>query len=152
MTDYSTWWQTGAAICSAVAAIASARVAMRFFKFQKNSLLKQASIDQMIKLIQVISYLKRLGEISVLDSADNELEGLKSKIAEAKACISYLDSIVSKSAKVEMKVVHDFVYGLQEESIFSLGCNEADCKVVMNFELANNAIQALQRIYYIEVE
>lgn len=54
MADCQTWLQTIAAFSAAVAAIAAAYVARDAFAFQRNSLLKKASIEQILNLLRQV--------------------------------------------------------------------------------------------------
>ncbi len=70
MIDYNTILQTVAAISSAIAAILALCVVKSTFTFQKNSLLKRASIEQILKLLHQFHYLKSLTGQAVLGMAD----------------------------------------------------------------------------------
>jgi hypothetical protein len=149
MSNYSTALQTVAAFASAVAGVAAFWVARNAFSFQKNSLLKTAITEQIVKLLQQLSNLKLLAGQPVLGAADEEVIGLGQRIAEAKHSVLLLDAMVSKSARKEMKKVHDIVHRLHEDGIFptwQIGQN-----ALLNARLAE-AIDALQRVYRTEMK
>lgn len=82
MNDYNTWLQTAAAISSAVAAITAACLAKSAFTFQRNSLLKKASIEQILKLLHQLYYLKSLTGQAALGASDEDVAGLNQRVSE----------------------------------------------------------------------
>ena len=149
MSDCSTVLQTVAALASAVAAIAAFWVAKTTFSFQKNSLLKTARIEKIIKLIQQLHYLKSLAGQPVFGAADEDVTGLGQRIAEVMRSVLVLEGMVSVSAGTEMKKVRDIVHSLHESSVFPTGQNGPN--VSLN-ERLDKAIKALERVYRTEMK
>jgi len=148
MTDYNTCMQTAAAISSAIAAIAAVCVAKNTFTFQKNSLLKKASIEQILKLLHQFQYLKSLTGQAVLDATDEDFIGLKQRISETRESVMTLESMLSAHASADVKKLHDVAHHLREENVFA--CDENTPNVVIIKQL-NDAISALQNIYRLEI-
>jgi hypothetical protein len=149
MSDCSTVLQTVAALASAVAAIAAFWVAKSTFSFQKNSLLKTASIEKVIKLIQQLHYLKSLAGQPVFGAADEDVTGLGQRIAEVMHSVLVLEGMVSVSARTEMKKVRDIVHSLHESSVFPTGQNGPNASLN---ERLDKAINALERVYRTEMK
>lgn len=149
MSDYSPVLQTVAALASAVAAIAAFWVAKSASSFQKNSLLKTATIEQIVKLLQQIYYLKSLTGQPVLGAPDEVVTGLGQKIAEAKHSILLLEAMVLESARTDIKKAHDIVHGLHEGSIFPTG--QSGPNASLNAKL-DGVINALQCVYRAEMK
>lgn len=149
MADCQTWLQTIAAISAAVAAIAAAFVAKNAFAFQRKSLLKKASIEQILKLLNQIQYLKSLTSQPVLQAADEEVVGLKDSISEARKSIATLGSMTAASTSKEIAIVRDVVNGLREDLIFATDDKTSNLTVVQRLD---EAISALQKIYHTETK
>lgn len=149
MTDGSTTLQTVAALASAVAAIASLWVAKNTFSFQRNSLLKAANIEQIVKLLQQLYYFKSLAGRPVLGAADGEVTRLGKRIAEIKHSVLVLEGMVSARACADVKEVHGIVHELREDSIFSTEKNEPNASLN---KLLDKAIDLLQRVYRAEMK
>lgn len=149
MTDYNTYLQTAAAISSAIAAIAALYVAKNTFTFQKNSMLKRASIEQILKLLQQLHYLKSLTRQVALGAADEDVMGLKQRISETKGSVMALESMISAHASTDVKRIYDLAHHLREENVFALGENTPN--VVLSQRL-DDAISALQNIYRLEMK
>ena len=149
MTDYNTCLQTVAAISSAIAAIAALCVAKNTFTFQKNSLLKRASIEQIIKLLHQLHYLKSLTSQVALGAADEDVTGLKQRISETRGSVIALKSMISAHASADVKKIHDIAHHLREEKVFALGENTPN--LVLSQRL-DDAISALQNIYRLEMK
>lgn len=149
MTDCNIYLQTAAAISSAIAAIAALCVARCTFTFQKNSLLKKASIDQIQKLLHQLHYLKSLTSQVTLCAADEDVAGLKQRISEIGVSVIALESMISAHASTDMKKIHDIAHHLREDNVFALGENMPN--VVLSKRL-DDAISALQNIYRLEMK
>lgn len=149
MNDFSIALQMTAALASAIAAIAAFWVASRAYAFQKNSLLKIAITEQILKLLQQLYHLKRLTNQPVLGAADEDVLGLGPTIAEAKQSARLLEAMVCGGARKNMKNVHDVVHGLHEGSIFPTG--QVGPNAPLNKRL-DEAIGALQRVYRTEMK
>lgn len=149
MIDYSIALQTAATLASAIAAIATLWVAKNTFSFQKNSLLKAASVEQIVQLLQKIYYLKLLAGQPVLGAADEDVIELGRRIADTKHSALMLESMVSISAQSDVKKVHDIVNKLQEDSILPVGLDGPNA--LLN-ERLDEAIYALQRVYRTEMK
>ena len=149
MTDCSTALQTVAALASAIAAIAAFWVAKSTFSFQRNSLLKAASIEQIVKLLQQLYYLKTLAGQPVFGAADEDVIGLQQKIAEVKHSVLVLEGMVPARGRADVKEVHDIVHQLREDSVFPTGQNGPNASLNERLE---KAINALQRIYRTEMK
>lgn len=149
MVEYNTYLQTVAAISSAVAAIAAVYVAKSTFRFQKNSLLKKFTIEQILRLLKQLQYLKSLTAQDALGVADSVVTSLEQRIAEMKESILILESMISDSANADLKGVRDFVYNLCEASIFAN--NEGVQNNIIHIEL-DAAINFLQNIYHKELK
>lgn len=149
MTDYSAYLQTAAALCSAIAAIAAVWVAKNTSTFQENSLLKKASIEQILKLLHQFHYLKSLRGQAVLAAADENVFGLEQRILETRESVMVLESMISAHASADVKKICDFVYKLREENVF--GSDENMPNDFFNQEL-DDAISALKNIYRLEIK
>lgn len=149
MADCQTWLQTIAAISAAMAAIAAAYVAKNAFAFQRNSLLKKASIEQILNLLHQIQYLKSLASQPVLQAADEEVIGLKDRISEARKSVATLGSMTTASTSKEISIVRDVVNGLREDLIFASDEKTPNFTVVQRLD---EAISALQKIYRTETK
>jgi len=149
MIDTSTALQTVAALSSAAAAIAAFWVARNAFTFQKNSLLKTATVAQIIKLLQQLYYLKSLAGQPVFGARDEDVTGLWHSIAEAKSSYLQLAVMVSPKAGREMEKVRAIVYGLHEGGIFPSG--ESGLNASLSAKL-DEAIDALLGVYRAEMK
>lgn len=149
MTDYSTCLQTVAAIGSAVAAIASAYVAKVAFAFQRNSILKRASIEQMLWLLQELHYLKSLTDRAVLAVADEDVIGLNRRVSETMDGVRALEVMMSPKARIGLKRIADVLDGLNESNLFAP--DDATPNHAVGHRL-DGAIGELQSIYYAEVK
>jgi hypothetical protein len=148
MTDYNTYLQTAAALCSAIAAIAAVWVAKNTSTFQENSLLKKASIEQILKLLNQFHYLKSLRGQAVLAAADENVSGLKQRISEIRESVMVLESMISARASADVKKICDVVYNLREENVF--GSVENNPNDFFSQQL-DDAISALKNIYRLEI-
>lgn len=149
MADCQTWLQTIAAISAAMAAIAAAYVAKNAFAFQRNSLMKKASIEQILKLLHQIQYLKSLTRQPVLQAADEEVIALKESISEARRSVVTLESMTTASTSQEIAIVRDVVKGLREDLIFAADDKTPNLTVAQRLD---EAISALQKIYRMETK
>ncbi len=149
MADCQTWLQTIAAFSAAVAAIAAAYVARNAFAFQRNSLLKKASIEQILKLLHQVQYLKSLTSQPVLLAADEEVTGLKDRISEARKSVATLRSMISASTNKEIAIVRDVMDGLREDIIFASDDKTPNQTIAQQLD---DAICALQKIYRTETK
>ncbi len=148
MSDCFTALQTVAALASAVAAIAALWVAKNAFSFQRNSLLKAASIEQIVRLLQQLYYFKSLAGQPVFGAADEEVTGLGQRIAEIKQSVFVLGAMVSASALEDVKEVQDIVHRLREDSVFPIGQNGPSPSLSRDLD---KAVDALQRVYRTEM-
>lgn len=149
MIDTSIALQTVAASSSAVAAIAAFWVARSAFTFQKNSLLKTATVEQIVKLLQQLYYLKSLAGQPVFGASDEDVTGLEQRIADVKHSLLLLGAMVPANAGQEMKKVHAIVHGLYEGGIFPSG--ESGPNATLSAKL-DEAIDALQCVYRAEMK
>ena len=149
MTDYNTWLQSAAAISSAIAAIAAVCVAKKTFTFQKTSLLKKANIEQMLKLLQQLHYLKSLTRQAALGAADETVTGLKQRISETVDSVRELESMIAATTSAELVKLRDSVCGLHETNIFAP--DDGTSNVATRRQL-DGAISALQNIYRTEIK
>ena len=149
MADCQTWLQTIAAFSAAVAAIAAAYVARNAFAFQRNSQLKKASIEQILKLLHQVQYLKSLTSQPVLMAADEEVTGLKDRISEARKSVVTLRSMISASTNKEIAIVRDVMDGLREDLIFASDDKTPSQTIAQQLD---DAISALQKIYRTETK
>lgn len=149
MTDYNTYLQTAAAISSAIAAIAAVCVAKNTFTFQKNSLLKKASIEQLLKLLYQFHHLKSLTGQAVLGSADEGVTGLKQRISEIRESVMVLESMISAHASADVKKIRDVAHHLGEENVFARDENTPNVAISQQLD---DAISALQNIYRFEIK
>ena len=117
--DFNTCLQTAAAISSAIAAIAAVCVAKNTVTFQKNSLLKKAIIEQILKLLHQFHYLKSLTGQAVLDAADEAVAGLNQRISETRESAAVLESMISAHAYDDIKKIRDVMHHLREENVFA---------------------------------
>ncbi len=147
--DYSTYLQTAAAISSAVAAIASAYVAKVAFAFQRNSVLKRASIEQMLKLLQELHYLKSLTDRTVFAVADEDVVGLNRRVSETVDTVRALEVMASPKARIGLKRIANVLDGLNESNVFAPDDATSDGTVGHRLD---GAIGELQSIYYAEVK
>lgn len=148
MTDYNTYLQTVAAMSSAIAAIAAVCVAKSTFNFQKSSLLKKASIEQILKLMHQLHYLKSLTDKAVLGADDKDVTGLKQRISETRESVMALESMLSAHASADVKKLHAVAHHLREENVFACYENTPN---VASIKQLDEAISALQNIYRLEI-
>lgn len=149
MNDYNTWLQTAAAISSAVAAITAACLAKSAFTFQRNSLLKKASIEQILKLLHQLYYLKSLTGQAALGASDEDVAGLNQRVSETTDSLMALESMISARESADMKMVRDIVHHLREENVFAR--DDKTPNVPLSQQL-DDAISALQNIYRLEIK
>lgn len=144
MTDYNTCLQTAAATGSAIAAIAAVWVAKHTFTFQKNSLLKKASIEKMLELLQQLYYLKSLIGQAVLGVADEKFTEQEQRISEARDSVKTLEFMISAASSAHLKKIGDCVYDLRQKDF----CypDDSTSNVALRQKL-DDAIRALQKIY-----
>ena len=149
MNDCNTWLQTAAAISSAVAAITAACLAKSTFTFQRNSLLKKASIEQILKLLHQLYYLKSLTGQAALGASDEDVAGLNQRVSETTDSLMALESMISARESADMKMVRDIVHHLREENVFAR--DDKTPNVPLSQQL-DDAISALQNIYRLEIK
>lgn len=149
MNDYNTWLQTAAAISSAVAAITAVCLAKSTFTFQRNSLLKKASIEQIQKLLHQLYYLKSLTGQAALGASDEDVAGLNQRVSETTDSLMALESMISARESADMKMVRDIVHHLREENVFAR--DDKTPNVPLSQQL-DDAISALQNIYRLEIK
>ncbi len=149
MTDYSTYLQTIAAISSAIAAIAAAWVAKNTFTFQKVTLLKKTTVDQIQELFQQLSHLKLLTGQAALDIPDESFIGLSSLISKTRNSVAALESMSSAAGRDDLKKIQIVVNSLHEENIFATDDNKSNVAIS---EKLDEAIRALHNIYRKEVK
>lgn len=149
MTNLNTYLQTAAAICSAIAAIAAVYVAKNSSTFQKNSLLKKANIEQMLKLLQQLHNLKSLTGQDVFGAADEDFTGLKQRILETRDSVKTLFSMTSSASNADLIKVRDVVYALNEYNVFARDDNTQNVDLSRQLD---DAISALQNIYHKEIK
>ena len=149
MSEYNTYLQTTAAISSAIAAIAAVCVASSTSALQRNLLLKKVIIEQIMKLLNQLCYLRSLTGQPALAVADRDVTGLQQQISETMASVIALESLVSAPASADVKRVRDVVYGLREEKVFAQDHNTPN--VTLNAQLGD-AINALHKIYRTEIK
>lgn len=147
-TEYNTFVQTIAAISSSIAALAAAYLAKSTFKFQKNSLLKKTTIEQILKLLHQLHYLKSLAGQTVLDTPDECITGLSQIIFETRQSVLILEHMICAQASTEMKKIHNFVCNVEEKDIFARDSNMNNDALIRQMD---EAISVLQRIYHIEI-
>lgn len=149
MVDYQTWLQTVAAVSAALAAIAAAYVAKNSFAFQRNSLLKKASIDKILELLHQIQYLKSFTTQTALMAADEDVMSLKDRISEARRSVVTLRTMISPSTSKEIKIVRDVMDRLEEDIIFA---TDDKTQSQITAQRLDDAISALQKIYLTEIK
>ena len=149
MTDYNAYMQTAAAISSAISAIAAVCVAKNTFTFQKNSLLKKASIEQILKLLHQLHYLKSLTGQAVLGATDEDVRVLKQRILETQESVMALESMISDHSSAYVKQIHDVMYHLREDNVFAR--DENTLNIALSQQL-DGAIGVLQNIYRLEIK
>lgn len=143
MNDYNTWLQTITAISAAIAAIFAAYVARKAFAFQQNALLKKAIIEQIVKLLEQMYYLKLLAS-PCFTAADDVVTGLKDRIIEARNSVIMLESMTSASTSKELAIVREVISELREDRILSPDDKESSLAIMQQLD---DAIRALQMIY-----
>ena len=119
------------------------------FTFQKNSLLKKAIIEHIIKLLSQLYYLRSLAGQAVLAAADEDVAGLKQRISEARESVVALEFMVSEPASADVKEIRDIVDRLREENIFA---QEQDEQNVSLGAQMDDAIRLLQKVYRTEIK
>lgn len=149
MVDCQTWLQTIAAVSAAMAAIAAAYVAKNSFAFQRNSLLKKASIEKILELLHQIQYLKSLTTQPALMAADEDVMSLKERISEARKSVVTLQPMISASTSKEIKIIRDVMDGLEEDIIFATDDKTLSQTTAQRLD---DAISALQKIYRTEIK
>lgn len=149
MTDYNTCLQAAAAISSAIAAIAAVCVAKNSFAFQRNSLLKKANIEQILKLLHQINYLKSLASKVAFGADDKEFSDLPLRIFETRESVMALESITSIPASADVKKVREIVNSLRKENIFARDDSTPNISIIQQL---NVAISALHNIYRKELK
>ncbi len=149
MVDCQTWLQTIAAVSAAMAAIAAAYVAKNSFAFQRNSLLKKASIEKILELLHQIQYLKSLTTQPALMAADEDVMSLKERISEARKSVVTLQPMISASTSKEIKIIRDVMDGLEEDIIFAPDDKTPSQTTAQRLD---DAISALQKIYRTEIK
>ena len=149
MVDCQTWLQTIAAVSAAMAAIAAAYVAKNSFAFQRNSLLKKASIEKILELLHQIQYLKSLTTQPALMAADEDVMSLKDRISEARKSVVTLQPMISASTSKEIKIIRDVMDGLEEDIIFATDDKTLSQTTAQRLD---DAISALQKIYRTEIK
>ena len=112
-------------------------------------MLKKANIEQTLKLLQQLYYLKSLTGQAVLGSTDEEFTGLKQRILETRASVKTLESMISATTNADLRKIHDFVHSLNETNVFASDDNTPN--VTLRRQL-DDAISALQNIYHTEIK
>jgi putative flippase GtrA len=148
MIDYNTHLQTIAAISSAIAAIFSMYAVRSMFTFQKNSLLKQSSIAQILRTLQQFYYLKSLTGQSSIETFDDNVTGLKKRILELNESVMVLESMISNYASEDVKKIRDVTHQLREENFFAYKNNMLNTTLCQQLD---SAIITLQHIYHSEI-
>lgn len=150
IVDYSTCFPTVAAIGSAIAAIAALFVAKSSFNFQKNSLLKKATIEQILKLLYQLQLFKSLSSQAVLDAPDDVISGLKQRILETKENLIILESMISPPASAaDITNIRNIVFHLSEYDFFVGKENKQNITISRQLD---DAISVLQKIYHAEIK
>lgn len=149
MSDYNIHLQIAAAISAAMAAIAAVYVAWSTFSFQRNSLLKKASIEQTMKLLTQLYYLRSLTGQPALAVADEDFTKLPQQISETRASVTALESMVSAPTSADIIRIRDVVYGLREDNVLAQDHNTPN--VTLSAQLGD-AINALYKIYRTEIK
>lgn len=149
MTDYNLCLQTVASISSAVAAIAAVWVAKNTFTFQKNSLLKKASIEQMVKLLQQLNYLKSLIGQSVLGITDEEFTEQEQQILDTRDRVKTLEFMISATQITDLKKIRDCVHGVRQKDFCFPDDNTSNVALKQKLD---DAISALQKIYLVAMK
>lgn len=144
-----TWLQTIAAISAAIAAIAAVYVARSSSSFQKNSLLKKATIEQIVKLLHQIHYLKSLANQPAFSAADEHVMGLDDRIREARESAITLRSMTSAFTSKEIVIICDVVNGLHKGHVFARDEKTQNTELTQKLDAA---ISALQEIYQRETK
>jgi hypothetical protein len=115
IADYGTLLQTVAAACSAAAAFVALYVARKTYLFQKNSLLKKATIEQILKILHQLQYMKSLTTQVVLAAADEDVVRIKQRISEIRSNVKILESMISTHASADFRKIQDITDHLREE-------------------------------------
>lgn len=150
MSDYTSYLQPAAAVCSAIAAFAAVYVARSNYIFQKQSLLKKMTVEQMQKLLHQLHYLKSLTRHRALSAPDDEITRLRQRISETNECFLVLESMISdSSAQSDLKKVSDFLLGLDEYEIYASDEHSPNHIICRQLD---EAIGMLQKIYRRELK
>lgn len=149
MIDYNTYMQTAAAIGSAVAAILAAFVAKKALDFQKSAALKQATLSQIVVVMQHLHYLKSLTDQVALAVDDRIFAALPQRISNIRDSVVALQAMMTtKDAQAEVDRVLEIVFGLSENNIFTSEQSSQNRECAKRL---NDAIDGLHRIYSMEI-
>lgn len=148
MSEFNTWLQAVAAVGSAIAALAALSVAKSTLKFQKNSVLKRANIEQIIDLLRQLHYLKSLTNQSALGVSDDDFTNLIQHISQTKIGLSALESMISNDARVHVIKIRDAVGLLRENDVF---VSDDGLPNLFLTQRLDEAVGALENIYHLEM-
>lgn len=149
MIDYNTVLQTFAALGSMFAAIAALCVAKSVFSFQRNTLVKQATSDQIRRLLTQLYYLKSLTGQAVLDAEDDAIVGLASYISDTKVSVAVLEAMMTAPESPDARKVREIISELHEGNVFAQDQTKANTAVSGQLD---DAISSLQSIYRSEMK
>lgn len=150
MSDYTSYLQSAAAVSSAIAAVAAVYVARSTYIFQKQSLLKKMTIEQMQKLLHQLHYLKSHTRRGALSAPDDEIMRLSQRISETNECFFVLKSMISdSSAQSDLSKISDVLLGLNEHKIYAYDELSPNNTVIRQLD---DAIGMLQKIYRKELK
>jgi len=149
MIDCNAVLQTFAALGSMFAAIAALCVAKSVFSFQRSTLVKQATSDQIRKLLTQLYYLKSLTGQAVLGAEDDAIIGLASYIADTKASVAVLEAMMTVPKSPDARKVREIISGLHEGNVFAQDQTKANTAVSKQLD---DAISSLQSIYRSEMK
>ncbi len=148
MNDYNALLQTIAAICSAIAAIKAASLAKSTFAFQRNSLLKKANIEQILRLLYQLHHLKSLTYETAWNAEDKKIIELTSNIFELRKNVTILQCMIAGPASGDVIILRHLTNDLHENNIFA--CDDEIPNIAAARQL-DDAINVLQNIYLIEM-
>ncbi|MFT3761281.1 MAG: hypothetical protein QM761_01450 [Pseudoxanthomonas sp.] len=149
MIECNAYVQAIAAVSSAIAAITAVCVARSALAFQKNSLLKKASIELMLKIMWQLHYLKSLTYRAALGTPDQEFSGLGQRIADTKDDVMALESMLSATVGTDVKTIREFLCGLRESEVFAASDGVPNASIENRLD---DAISAMNSIYRKEIK
>lgn len=149
MPDFNTIFQTISALGSMFAAIAALCVSKSVFSFQRNTIVKQATSDQIRKLLTQLYYLKSLTGQAALDAEDDTIVGLASHIADTKASVAVLGAMMTVQESPDTRKVREIISDLHEGNVFAQDQTKPNTSVSMQLD---DAISSLQSIYRSEMK